>query len=89
MGQHVWLLLATILTELLAITKWAKGQFTAPLPKTVRLAWSVGGMLLVLYPTVRVCILSSTSYSSHKDSSCVTVWDTEHPEVPPQAVTEE
>ena len=54
MGQHVWLLLATIGTELLVITKWSKGQFPAPLPKRVKLAWAVGAGLLVLYPTVRV-----------------------------------
>ena len=54
MGQHVWLLLATIGTELLAITKWGQGQFPAPLPTRVRWAWAGGALLLVLYPTVRV-----------------------------------
>jgi phosphatidylserine synthase 2 len=57
MGQHVWLLLATILTELLVITKWSKGLFPAPLPTTVKYAWMVGATLLVLYPTVVVRIL--------------------------------
>jgi hypothetical protein len=28
MGQHVWLLLATVVTELLVIFKWSKGQFS-------------------------------------------------------------
>jgi hypothetical protein len=54
MGQHVWLLLATILTELLVITKWSKGQFTEPLPMHIRWAWAIGGILLVLYPALRV-----------------------------------
>lgn len=54
MGQHVWLLLATILTELLVITKWSKGQFPEPLPRHIRWAWTIGGMLLVLYPAFRV-----------------------------------
>lgn len=54
MGQHVWLLLATIGTELLVIFKWSRGQFPEPLPTTVKWAWTVGGILLVLYPTVRV-----------------------------------
>ena len=58
MGQHVWLLLATIGTELLAITKWSKGQFAEPLPLKVRWAWTLGGALLVLYPIVRVCRIS-------------------------------
>ena len=57
MGQHVWLMLATIGTELLAIVKWSKGQYTAPLPTPVRIAWSVGAALLVLYPVGRVSVL--------------------------------
>jgi hypothetical protein len=54
MGQHVWLLLATIGTELLAIVKWSKGQFPAPFPTPVRYAWLVGAALLVLYPIGQV-----------------------------------
>jgi phosphatidylserine synthase 2 len=57
MGQHVWLLLATIGTELLAIVKWSKGQFPAPLPTPVRIAWLVGAALLVLYPVGQVSAL--------------------------------
>lgn len=56
MGQHVWLLLATIGTEVLAITKWSAGQFPEPLPTTVKWAWTLGGTLLVLYPVVQVCL---------------------------------
>ena len=57
MGQHVWLLLATVGTELLVIIKWSQGQFLEPLPTPVKWAWGIGGTLLVLYPTVRVrCI---------------------------------
>jgi phosphatidylserine synthase 2 len=55
MGQHVWLLLATICTELLVIVKWSKGQFQEPLPRYVKWAWSAGGGLLVFYPVIRVC----------------------------------
>ena len=58
MGQHVWLLLATICTELLVITKWSQGQFPEPLPKQVKWAWALGASLLVLYPTVRVSLLN-------------------------------
>ncbi|KAK7022173.1 phosphatidyl serine synthase-domain-containing protein [Favolaschia claudopus] len=53
MGQHVWLLLATVLTELLVIFKWGKGQpeFEAPFPKAVKIFWAVGvGLGLVVYP---------------------------------------
>ena len=59
MGQHVWLLLATIATELLVITKWSRGQFPEPLPKKVKYAWSFGATLLVLYPTIAVRIYFS------------------------------
>ncbi|KAK7054439.1 hypothetical protein VNI00_003637 [Paramarasmius palmivorus] len=54
MGQHVWLLLATILTELLAIFKWSKGMFPEPFPASVRWGWTIGGVLLVLYPIVQM-----------------------------------
>jgi hypothetical protein len=56
MGQHVWLLLATIITELLAIVKWSKGQYTNPLPLAVKWGWTIGAILLVLYPTFKVSI---------------------------------
>jgi phosphatidylserine synthase 2 len=64
MGQHVWLLLATIGTELLAIVKWSKGQFPAPLPTQVRLACSIGAALLVLYPISQVSVHVMSLYSS-------------------------
>ena len=54
MGQHVWLLLATVGTEMLVIIKWSQGQFPEPLPNRVKWAWETGGVLLVLYPIVRV-----------------------------------
>ncbi|KAF8182289.1 phosphatidyl serine synthase-domain-containing protein [Pholiota molesta] len=50
MGQHVWLLLATIITELLVITKWSKGQFSEPFPPMVKMGWTIGLTLLVLIP---------------------------------------
>ena len=56
MGQHVWLLLATIVTELLVITKWSRGVFTAPLPAEVKWGWRVTVFFLVLYPIQRVSL---------------------------------
>ncbi|KAF7314787.1 Phosphatidylserine synthase 2 [Mycena kentingensis (nom. inval.)] len=53
MGQHVWLLLATVVTELLVIVKWSQGQFPEPTPPAVRVGWAVGVVLLVGYPVVR------------------------------------
>lgn len=54
MGQHCWLLLATVITEILVITKWSKGQFPEPLPTRVKWGWTIGATLLVLYPIVQV-----------------------------------
>ncbi|KAJ6583913.1 PSS-domain-containing protein [Mycena vulgaris] len=53
MGQHVWLLLATVLTEVLVIFKWSKGQFPAPLPTAVKWGWAVAGTAVVVYPVVQ------------------------------------
>jgi len=64
MGQHVWLLLATIITELLVIAKWSKGQFPEPLPSEVKWGWMIGAALLVLYPTVQVSYVLICSYAS-------------------------
>jgi len=62
MGQHVWLLLATIATELLAIFKWGQGQFPEPMPRTIVYALTVGGSLLVMYPAVRFGVPSARRY---------------------------
>ncbi|KAG5634957.1 hypothetical protein H0H81_000218, partial [Sphagnurus paluster] len=62
MGQHVWLLLATILTELLVIKKWSKGQFTDPFPKAVKVGWTVGVTLIILYPIVQFGVPSARRY---------------------------
>lgn len=56
MGQHVWLMLATIGTELLAIIKWSQGQFPTPLPTQVWFAWLAGAAMLVLYPVGQVSV---------------------------------
>lgn len=65
MGQHCWLLLATVLTELLVITKWSSGMFHEPLPQYVRWGWIIGGALVILYPIVRVS--SRTGFSGKRD----------------------
>ena len=54
MGQHVWMLLATVATELLVILKWSKGQFTEPFPAPVKWGWAIGLTLLTIYPIVQV-----------------------------------
>jgi phosphatidylserine synthase 2 len=50
MGQHTWLLLATIGTEFLAIRKWSRGMFKEPFPFYVKLGWSIGAVVLTVYP---------------------------------------
>ncbi|KAJ7250048.1 phosphatidyl serine synthase-domain-containing protein [Mycena haematopus] len=62
MGQHVWLLLATVLTELLVIFKWSKGQFPAPLPGAVKIGWGVGAAMLVVYPVYQFGIPAARKY---------------------------
>ena len=54
MGQHTWLLLATICTELLVIRKWSRGMFAEPFPFYVKLSWSIGAIILTLYPILRM-----------------------------------
>lgn len=54
MGQHVWILLATVATEFLVILKWSQGQFPEPFPAKVKYAWALGGTVLVVYPLLRV-----------------------------------
>ena len=65
MGQHVWLLLATIITEILVIIKWSQGQFPNALPTAVKWGWGIGATLLMLYPTIqassRFHLLGSTA----------------------------
>ncbi|KAK0202127.1 phosphatidyl serine synthase-domain-containing protein [Desarmillaria ectypa] len=62
MGQHVWLLLATILTEILVIRKWSVGVFTEPFPRGVKWGLGIGALLLVLYPAVQFGIPSARRY---------------------------
>ena len=64
MGQHAWLMLATIGTELLAIIKWSQGQFPTPLPTHVWFAWLIGAAMLVLYPVGQVSSHAPTSFVS-------------------------
>ena len=54
MGQHVWLLIATIVTELLVITKWSQGLFPTPTPPSVKFGLTAGAILLILYPIMQV-----------------------------------
>jgi len=62
MGQHVWLLIATIVTEFLVITKWSKGIFMEPTPQPVKLGWTVGAVLLILYPITQFGIPAARRY---------------------------
>jgi phosphatidylserine synthase 2 len=60
MGQHVWLLIATIATEVLIIVKW--GDFPNPCPRNVKLFLSTVVAFLVAYPTVKFGVPTLRSY---------------------------
>ncbi|CAK5283932.1 unnamed protein product [Mycena citricolor] len=62
MGQHVWLLLATVATEDLVIFKWSQGQFPEPLPAKVKWGWIIGATLLVVYPIYQFGIPAARKY---------------------------
>ncbi|KAJ7820270.1 phosphatidyl serine synthase-domain-containing protein [Mycena leptocephala] len=66
MGQHVWLLLATVVTELLVIFKWSKGQFPTPLPRAVKIGWGIGLAMLVGYPVVQFGIPATRPYTPRR-----------------------
>ena len=67
MGQHTWLLLATIGTEWLAIVKWSKGLFPTPFPQAVKYGWAIGAALLTIYPIARVSQTLTSPCSSSTD----------------------
>ncbi|KAJ2798874.1 hypothetical protein H4R20_004656 [Coemansia guatemalensis] len=46
MGAHCWLLIATLLTELLIVVKFARGEFTEPTPRFAIVFWSAVAALL-------------------------------------------
>lgn len=56
MGQHTWLLLATIITELLVIVKWSRGLFEESMPDTIKIFLGTLAFILVAYPTIKVRI---------------------------------
>jgi phosphatidylserine synthase 2 len=68
MGQHVWLLLATIITELLVIIKWSRGLFTEPMPGYIKVFLSTLAVLLVAYPAGKVSVpLIGGEFQSNRD----------------------
>ncbi|KAG8935751.1 hypothetical protein FRC02_006560 [Tulasnella sp. 418] len=66
MGQHAWLLFATIVTELLIIVKWSRGQFPAPFPRHIKLGAVVASGLLVGYPLFKFGIPKVRRYLRRK-----------------------
>ena len=71
MGQHYWLLLATIPTEILVITEWSRGQFEETFLRQVKWAWLIGGTLSLLYPTIRGTHKQFRGYTSFAFMSTV------------------
>jgi len=62
MGQHFWLLLAMIITELLIIKKWSRGMFLNPTPTHVKIGWTIGSVLLVGYPALKFGVPQARRY---------------------------
>lgn len=62
MGQHTWLLLSTICTELLVIIKWSRGQFPEPMPGHIKVFLGTISVLLVVYPTVKFGVPEARRY---------------------------
>lgn len=54
MGQHAWLMSATVITELLIIFKFGRGQFDQPFPAPVKLFAGTGLVVLISYPIYKV-----------------------------------
>lgn len=70
MGQHVWMLLATVATELLVIFKWSRGQFPEPFPTTVKWGWAIGLSLLTIYPIFQFGVPTARRYlRKHRKAS--------------------
>ncbi|KAF8581555.1 PSS-domain-containing protein [Ramaria rubella] len=53
MGQHAWLLFATVCTEVLLIFKWGRDVFLVPFPPHIKWSLTFGGAAVVLYPAVK------------------------------------
>lgn len=50
LGPQAWIIMATILTEVLVVFKWSQNQFPAPFPLSVIIFWSIFGFLVVAFP---------------------------------------
>jgi hypothetical protein len=46
LGPYAWLAGAVLFTEILIVIKFGRGEFTAPFPEHVVLAWSIFGAVL-------------------------------------------
>src|SRR3979490_176076 len=53
MGQHAWLLAATVCTEALLIVKWGRGVFTEPFPQHIKFSLILGCLFVLLYPAFK------------------------------------
>ena len=49
-GAQAWILMATIITEVLVVIKWSEGIFPEPFPKAVITFWIIFVFLLIVFP---------------------------------------
>ncbi|KAJ2001793.1 hypothetical protein GGI04_003604 [Coemansia thaxteri] len=57
MGAHCWLLIVTLLTELLIIVKFGRGAFDQPFPLPVLVFWSLVASLIVAFSLWQFAIM--------------------------------
>ncbi|KZV90008.1 PSS-domain-containing protein [Exidia glandulosa HHB12029] len=62
MGQHAWLLLATVGTELLVIFKWGRGLYPEPFPLPVKWGFALLAATITIYPTIKFGIPATRRY---------------------------
>ena len=50
LGAQAWIIMATILTEVLVVFKWGQGQFPAPFPTSIIVFWTIFTVILIVFP---------------------------------------
>ena len=50
LGDQTWILLATIIMEVLVIVKWSQGKFPEPHPPAVLAFWALTAAFIILFP---------------------------------------
>ncbi|KAJ1933414.1 hypothetical protein EC988_009126, partial [Linderina pennispora] len=65
MGAHCWMLIVTLLSELLIIVKFGRGEFTEPFPTYVIVFWACVAAVLVGFSVWRFALKPRLASKSH------------------------